>query len=221
MKKLLKDMSARDMPDVESNHGKQQFYMQIAYSVLDSIETRKWNAQGSKINIDNNSVTMKITPNGIEVTTKDKDFEYFNVKNIDSEKKREEQRKELVIDIKEYITSYLNKNKKDSINKDLNTVKSDKDITLDMIYETIEEECDYCNLNMTNYFDKSTSNGLIVEFESEPIKEIRKYEFAKSVNCLIARLKSDFKKINYFEDFNIRGNIYYDFVNIKLYFYYK
>lgn len=140
MKKLLKDMSARDMPDVESNHGKQQFYMQIAYSVLDSIETRKWNAQGSKINIDNNSVTMKITPNGIEVTTKDKDFEYFNVKNIDSEKKREEQRKELVIDIKEYITSYLNKNKKDSINKGgcMNKFKKMKKDSLDYDYDFMQ-----------------------------------------------------------------------------------
>lgn len=61
--------SIKDVPDLETSHGKQQYFEQIAMSSLDVVPTRMWNKQGSKINIDNNHITLIITKDGITLKT--------------------------------------------------------------------------------------------------------------------------------------------------------
>lgn len=57
--------SVKDMPDLETNSGKQEMFLQQAMSALEGISPRKWNRSGYKINLDNNRITLVCRADGI------------------------------------------------------------------------------------------------------------------------------------------------------------
>lgn len=61
------DSCTKDEPDMDTTSGRMQIYEQKMMSALDNIPAAHWNKQGSKVNIDNNRITMVTTPSGVKV----------------------------------------------------------------------------------------------------------------------------------------------------------
>lgn len=66
--KRMGDSKVKDEPDMETNSGKQEYYLQQIMAALEVISSRKWNYRGTKVNVDNNNITLIATSEGIKIT---------------------------------------------------------------------------------------------------------------------------------------------------------
>lgn len=87
--------SIKDEPDMETNSGKQQYYLQQIMAALSIIDKRKWNLSGTKVNVDNNKITIVATSNGIDIRN-----DKGNSKKVTTQKEVEEYLKQYVKDSK-------------------------------------------------------------------------------------------------------------------------